>query len=80
VPESKEASIMVEALVQLAHKLNLSVCAEGVESEEALAFLASVACDSAQGFFISRPVPPQDVPTIIRRWDQGQALKACSAD
>jgi EAL domain-containing protein (putative c-di-GMP-specific phosphodiesterase class I)/ActR/RegA family two-component response regulator len=79
VPQSKEASIMVEALVQLAHKLNLSVCAEGVETEEALAFLASVACDSAQGFFISRPIAPQNVPEIMRRWDQRQALRACGA-
>jgi EAL domain-containing protein (putative c-di-GMP-specific phosphodiesterase class I)/ActR/RegA family two-component response regulator len=76
VPQSREARIMVEALVDLAHKLNLSVCAEGVESIEALDFLASVGCDSAQGFFISHPVAAREVPEIIRRWDDGQRLKA----
>ena len=71
-PQSKEASIMVETLVELAHKLNLTVCAEGVETEEALQFLNSINCDSAQGFLISRPIPPKDVPTVIDRWDRRQ--------
>lgn len=72
VPQSKEAKIMIEALVDLAHKLNLTVCAEGVESAEALEFLGSVGCDSAQGFFISRPVSAQQIPDVIRRWEGGQ--------
>jgi EAL domain-containing protein (putative c-di-GMP-specific phosphodiesterase class I) len=53
---------MIEALVDLAHKLNLTVCAEGVESPEALAFLGSVGCDSAQGYFISRPMTAEALP------------------
>jgi EAL domain-containing protein (putative c-di-GMP-specific phosphodiesterase class I)/ActR/RegA family two-component response regulator len=76
VPGSKEATIMVEALVQLAHKLNLTVCAEGVETEETLAFLGSVSCDSAQGFLISRPVAAHDVPHVIQRWEKRQSLPA----
>jgi EAL domain-containing protein (putative c-di-GMP-specific phosphodiesterase class I) len=69
VPQSKEAKIMVDALVELAHKLNLTVCAEGVESEETLDFLTRVACDAAQGFLISPPIVAQAVPDVIRRWD-----------
>ena len=57
VPQSSEAKIMVEALVDLAHNLQLGVCAEGVESREVLDFLSDIGCDSAQGFFISRPIP-----------------------
>lgn len=76
VPQSKEAKIMVEALVQLAHKLNLTACAEGVETQEALAFLGSVGCDSAQGYLISRPIPPQRVPDVVRGWDQRQVKAA----
>jgi EAL domain-containing protein (putative c-di-GMP-specific phosphodiesterase class I)/CheY-like chemotaxis protein len=68
-PQSKEASIMVAALVDLAHKLNLTVCAEGVETEEALRYLASIGCDSAQGFFISQPIPAARVKDIVSRWD-----------
>ena len=67
VPQSSEAKIMVEALVELAHNLQLTVCAEGVESRDVLDFLSDIGCDSAQGFFISRPIPASDVPTLIRR-------------
>jgi EAL domain-containing protein (putative c-di-GMP-specific phosphodiesterase class I) len=68
-PQSKEASIMVAALVDLAHKLNLTVCAEGVETQEALRYLASIGCDSAQGFFISQPIPAANVKDVVSRWD-----------
>jgi EAL domain-containing protein (putative c-di-GMP-specific phosphodiesterase class I) len=72
VPQSKEARIMVDALVGLAHKLRLSVCAEGVESKEVLEFLDEIGCDSAQGYFISRPVAAEEVPEVIERWEQSQ--------
>lgn len=72
VPQSKEARIMVEALVQLAHKLGLRVCAEGVETENTLDFLTSVACDSAQGFLISRPVEAKAVRDVVQRWEAQQ--------
>jgi EAL domain-containing protein (putative c-di-GMP-specific phosphodiesterase class I)/ActR/RegA family two-component response regulator len=72
VPQSKEARIMVDALVGLAHKLRLSVCAEGVESKEVLKFLDEIGCDSAQGFFISRPVAAEEVPGVLERWEQSQ--------
>jgi EAL domain-containing protein (putative c-di-GMP-specific phosphodiesterase class I)/CheY-like chemotaxis protein len=67
-PQSKEASIMVAALVDLAHKLNLTVCAEGVETQEALRYLADIGCDSAQGFYISQPIPATEVKDVVRRW------------
>ncbi|MGD8340709.1 MAG: EAL domain-containing response regulator [Gammaproteobacteria bacterium] len=70
-PESKEASIMVDALVSLAHKLSLTVCAEGVETEETLDFLGEIGCDSVQGFYVSKPVPAQAVPAIVKKWDPG---------
>jgi len=80
VPESKEAKIMVEVLVELAHKLNLTVCAEGVESEEVLEFLDGIGCDSAQGFYISRPIAPKDVPAAIERWDLRQHQHSAQED
>lgn len=79
VTQSKEAKIMVQLLVELAHKLNLSVCAEGVETEAALEFLSAVACDSAQGFLISPPTDAKAVPDVIRGWDRRQKLRAARA-
>jgi EAL domain-containing protein (putative c-di-GMP-specific phosphodiesterase class I) len=61
LPASKEATIMVKALVNLAHELGLSVCAVGVESEEVLKLLSDFGCDSAQGYFISHPLGSKEV-------------------
>jgi EAL domain-containing protein (putative c-di-GMP-specific phosphodiesterase class I) len=71
IPEHREARIMVEALVDLAHKLNLTTCAEGVEHPEALEFLHRVGCDEAQGYLISRPVAAQHVGEVLSRWPRG---------
>lgn len=76
VPESKEASIMVTALVDLAHKLSLTVCAEGVETEEALNFLAGIGCDGAQGFLISQPIPAKELRGVIERWSRRETSLA----
>ena len=72
IPTTKEARITVEALVGLAHKLKLSVCAEGVEAQASLDFLNEIACDAAQGFLISPPVEGRQVPEVVRRWNAKQ--------
>lgn len=45
-----------EAIVLLAHRLGLSVTAEGVENPETLHYLAAIGCDVAQGYAIARPM------------------------
>ena len=70
VTESKEAWIMVDALVSLAHKLDLMACAEGVEDEATLEELSRFGCDYAQGYLVSRPVPAAEIPKVIARWEQ----------
>jgi EAL domain-containing protein (putative c-di-GMP-specific phosphodiesterase class I)/CheY-like chemotaxis protein len=72
INESKEAAIMVDALVGLAHKLSLTVCAEGVEDETTLLTLGRFGCDFAQGYFVSPPVPAAEIPKIVARWDRQQ--------
>lgn len=54
----KDARKVVKAIVDLAHSFELTVCAEGVESEENAAFLQKVGCDWAQGYYFSEPLPP----------------------
>lgn len=56
IGNSEEARVIVRATTELAHRLNLTVCAEGVETEDDLDFLMRIGCDKAQGFFISRPI------------------------
>ena len=53
---------IVRSTIDLAHHLELSVVAEGVESAEILTELRELGCDYAQGFFISRPLAPDEVP------------------
>ena len=65
--ERHDAAI-VRSLIVMAHNLNLKVVAEGVETAEQLAFLRENACDAIQGFFVSRPVPAEDItPELLAR-------------
>jgi len=50
---------IVEAIVEMAHALELKVVAEGVESQEHLDFLRRVGCDVIQGYLTGRPVPAE---------------------
>ncbi|WP_045225642.1 putative bifunctional diguanylate cyclase/phosphodiesterase [Methyloterricola oryzae] len=49
--------VIVRATVQLAHNLNLKVTAEGVENEETLELLRQCQCDIAQGYYLGKPQP-----------------------
>jgi EAL domain-containing protein (putative c-di-GMP-specific phosphodiesterase class I) len=51
----KDMRIIIEAIVLLGHKLGLTVCAEGVETQGAFDFLARIGCDKQQGYLIGRP-------------------------
>ncbi|HEX8940327.1 MAG TPA: GGDEF and EAL domain-containing protein [Candidatus Limnocylindrales bacterium] len=61
---SPDDQAIVETIVELGHRLGLTVVAEGVEDTETLAYLAALGCDQAQGFLISRPIPPVE----LERW------------
>jgi EAL domain-containing protein (putative c-di-GMP-specific phosphodiesterase class I) len=60
-----EASI-VRAVISMAHSLRLRVIAEGVETVEQLEFLKARECDEAQGYYFSRPVPPEQFARLLR--------------
>ncbi|MEO8599963.1 MAG: EAL domain-containing protein, partial [bacterium] len=47
------------------HKLNLKVIAEGVETERQLAFLRDNECDEMQGYYFSKPVPPDAIAAFF---------------
>ncbi|AKU21651.1 EAL domain-containing protein [Massilia sp. NR 4-1] len=53
------------AIIQLGKSMNLSVIAEGVETDEQAAFLLRHGCNQAQGYYYSRPVSPED---LLQRW------------
>ena len=65
---------LVRATIALGHKLGMRVVAEGIEDHAALDLLASLGCDLAQGYFISHPMPAQDLllPAPLRLIPQSE--------
>ncbi len=58
---------IIQALVEMAHTLQLSVVAEGVETEEQLDMLRSIHCDELQGFLLARPQTPEGLRALLLR-------------
>lgn len=59
VSHNEEARLFLQSTVTLAKKLNLSIVAEGVETQEDWDVCAKLGCDVIQGFLISRPMPAE---------------------
>jgi len=62
---NQEAVQIIRAIAGLAHSLNLRLCAEGVESDKALALVREVGCHVAQGFLIGKPMPADDLEHML---------------
>ena len=63
-PETNDASI-VSAVITMGKSLKYRVIAEGVETEEQLAFLQAHRCDEGQGFYFSPPAPPGQFAELL---------------
>lgn len=55
---------MVRSIVTLAGDLGIDTVAEGVQNREELALLDEAGCTYAQGYLISKPVPPSAIPVL----------------
>ncbi len=55
--EDKQNKAIVRSTIELAHNMDLEVCAEGVEDEKTLRYLSDIGCERAQGYYLSKPVP-----------------------
>ena len=64
--------MIVRSIIDLAHNLNLRAVAEGVEDQDVLNRLGELGCDIAQGYHISRPLPPER----LQEWIGGYAAQA----
>jgi diguanylate cyclase (GGDEF)-like protein/PAS domain S-box-containing protein len=67
IDRNSQAGAIIRAVIGLARGLNLPVVAEGVETEEQLAFLSDEACDEVQGYLIGRPGPIEHYADTIGR-------------
>ena len=64
--ESADAAAIVAAIVSLGRNLALEVVAEGVETCEQADRLRELGCHVLQGYYFSRPVPAQNIPSLLR--------------
>jgi EAL domain-containing protein (putative c-di-GMP-specific phosphodiesterase class I) len=65
---SRESRTIVNATIQLGHSLGLRVTAEGVEDRESFEILGELGCDLAQGFYIARPMMPDEIGAWRGQW------------
>ncbi|MFI6489495.1 putative bifunctional diguanylate cyclase/phosphodiesterase [Streptomyces sp. NPDC050564] len=65
--------VIVEALIQLAHRLGLTVTAECVETASQASRLRGIGCDTGQGWLYSRPVAPDRISALLTATDCPQA-------
>ena len=66
LPDDFEAQAIVLSTISLGKGLHATVIAEGPETEEQVRFLRANGCDRAQGFYFSRPVPPDELTLLLR--------------
>lgn len=59
---------IVSAIVQMAHTLGLACIAEGVESQDIAAALHRLGCQQAQGYLYARPLPADELQTLLHDW------------
>ncbi|HEY3680176.1 MAG TPA: EAL domain-containing protein [Bradyrhizobium sp.] len=64
-----QSASIVRAVIGLGHGLGMSIVAEGVETQEQLAFLADEDCDAVQGYFIGKPAPIGQYFALVGRTD-----------
>lgn len=58
---------LVELILDIAKNLKMPVIAEGVETENQLTMLKNAGCDFVQGYYFSRPVPPEKFEKFIAK-------------
>ncbi|HEX7811619.1 MAG TPA: EAL domain-containing protein [Burkholderiales bacterium] len=65
IPGNSDDCAIVEAIIAMAHSLQLKVVAEGVETREQLDFLRKLGCDQIQGYYFSKPIPSNEVVMLL---------------
>jgi EAL domain-containing protein (putative c-di-GMP-specific phosphodiesterase class I) len=65
ITTTPDEATIVSAVISLGQSLKLRVVAEGIETQEELTFLQARQCDEGQGYYFSRPVPPEEFAKLL---------------
>ena len=77
-PKDNDNHVLLESIIALAQKIELTVLAEGIETTDQLEYLRSLGCEFGQGYLFSPAVPPEEVTGMLVRapWSHEQILNA----
>ena len=64
----EDDATIVRSTIDLGRNLGLEVVAEGVENQAMLERLRELGCTLAQGYYLTRPVPPAELEDWLQRW------------
>ena len=64
----ERAKFLLESSVDIARKLDMEIIVEGVETLEEWRRVEALGCDVLQGYFVSRPLPGEDIPGWVENW------------
>ena len=74
LPDDKEDSAIVDAILALAQNLGMQVVAEGVETQEQLEFLKARACQYVQGYYFAKPMPADEFLLFVQSLKNGGSI------
>ena len=80
ISTSTDDAAIIKAIIAMAQNLKLKVVAEGVETEEQLAFLRNEQCDVMQGYLFSRPLPAEEASKLLTRGKEEPARDCFSTN
>ena len=80
IKDNKVDAAITRAIIDVAHALDMRVVAEGVECIEHVELLQELGCDSIQGFYLSEPLPRQDITKLLKVGVPGKTRRQESLD
>ena len=66
--QNEQDRVIVQKTIEMGHELGIHIIAEGVETQDQLDFLHRKGCDSAQGYFFSRPLPANEMVNWLHQY------------